>query len=465
MSALTFLATPNATATPPSAGTLAAYKPASSLASQPTDNDQRTPLSAEQLDPNANNGEQQPLSFWDTLQQQAASSDPSIGQQISALINEQEQEQVQEPDLDLENTLDLVDQADIEMINQQSISTEMPVLSPWSMAAMQRSMEQTVEGQETTKNIAMDQIESQRFAKLQVQTDQAGVLSPYALRLDGQTTPPLMTETGLPLTEGEVTKAMNPALGSLALASGKDALTANGLSNQSELDGGFKLDESLLSKEAINIHEKPITLSPQEPMPAAITTQTMPLTDATLPNMAEGLDSIEGLTQQAAKDMQSATSKMESSVNSTADKVLAGQAKIDVPPSSPKFTEQIAQRIGIMNTDKLQTARIQLDPPELGSLEIKIKVQQDQVSVSFTSGHQVVRDALEAQSPRLREMLEQQGVELTDVNVSDQQQQNAGEGHAGEANGDASGDWAEDEMMEEAVINTVRSDSLVDDFA
>jgi flagellar hook-length control protein FliK len=465
MSALTFLATPNATATPPSSGTLASYKPASPLASQPADNNHKTPLAADQLDPNANNSEPLPLSFWDTLQEQAASSDPSLGQQISALMSQQDQQSEPEPDLDLENTLNLVDQSDIQTVNQQSISTEIPVLSPWSMAAMQRSINQTGEGQETTNNFAMDQIESQRFAKLQVQTDHAGVLSPYALRLDGQTTAPLMTETVLPLTEDEASKAINPALGALALANGKDGPVANGLTDKSESGGDFKLDESLLSKETINIHEKPITLAPQESIAAAANTQTTPLTDATLPNMAESLDSIEGLTQQAAKDVQSATSKMESSVTSTADKVLAGQAKIDVPPSSPKFTEQIAQRIGIMNTDKLQTARIQLDPPELGSLEIKIKVQQDQVSVSFSSGHQVVRDALEAQSPRLREMLEQQGVELTDVNVSDQQQQNAGEGQSGETNGDASGDWAEDEMMEEAVINTVRSDSLVDDFA
>jgi flagellar hook-length control protein FliK len=461
MAALTFLATPNATAIPPSAGTLVAHKPASSLVLQPTDNNQKIPFSVDNLDPNVNNSEPLPLSFWDTLQEQAASFDPSKGQQISASINEQ----VPEPVLDFENTLDLVEPSNIQMVNQQSISTEMSVLSPWSMAAIQRSINQTGEGQETTKNLTMDQIESQRFAKLQVQTDKAGVLSPYALRLDGQTTAPLMTETVLPLTEDQVTKAMHPALGSLALASGKDTLAVNGLSNQSESEGGFKLDESLLSKETINIHEKPITLVPQESITAAANTQATPLTDATLPNMAEGLDNIEGLTQQAAKDMQSATSKMESSVNSTADKVLAGQAKIDVPPSSPKFTEQIAQRIGIMNTDKLQTARIQLDPPELGSLEIKIKFQQDQVSVSFSSGHQVVRDALEAQSPRLREMLEQQGVELTDVNVSDQQQKNAGEGHSGEANDDASGGWDEDQMMEEAVINTVRSDSLVDDFA
>ena len=151
--------------------------------------------------------------------------------------------------------------------------------------------------------------------------------------------------------------------------------------------------------------------------------------------------------------------------NSGADKVLAGQTKIDVPPSNPQFTDQVAQRIGIMATEQLQTARIQLDPPELGSLEIKIRVQQDQVSVAFSSGHQVVRDALESQAPRLREMLEQQGVELTDVNVSDQQQKQTGEGGEGELTGQGGDDWNEDDMEEASILTEAQSDSLVDYFA
>jgi flagellar hook-length control protein FliK len=461
MSALPFLATSNATPSLPSLGALASSKPASSLASQPTDANPNAALSADTLASNLTNDDQVQVSFWDTLQQQAASTDPSLGQQVSALSNGQESTL----DDNLETDIQIGIHPDISTINQQVISVEMPVVAPWSMAAMQRSMKQATEGDAISNNPALDQIESQRIAQLQIQTDQAGVLSPYALRLEGQPATPLMTETGLPLMQTEIAKAIQPTLSQFALTSGKDVLTGNVLTDEPELSNGFKVDESLFSKEPINIHEKPITLAPQETITSPSNTQTTPLTDAILPQMAEGLDGIEGLAQQATKEIQAAASRLESPANATADKVLAGQPKIDVPPSSPKFTEQIAQRIGIMNTENLQTARIQLDPPELGSLEIKIKFQQDQVSVSFTSGHPTVRDALEAQSPRLREMLEQQGVELTDVNVSDQQQQAGGEGGSGESNNEAAGDWAEDDMMEETVGNMVRSDSLVDDFA
>jgi flagellar hook-length control protein FliK len=464
MSLLPSLAIPIATGTLPSAGALVASKPPSSTALQSTDANQKAALSTDKLDSNYTNDEQGQVSFWDTLQQQAASSDPSLGQQISALANDEELVPDENPTTDIKTDILADGQVYIEITNQQTVLIEMPVVAPWSMAAMQRSMSQVTDSEVISNNPAMDQIESQRILQLQVQTDQAGILNPYAPRLEDQTAALLMTETTVPLMQSEMAKATQPALGQFALTSGKEALSANGLTEEVGLSNGLKLDESLSSKESINIHEKPITLVPQETMAAPVNTQSTPLADAALSQMPDALDGIEGLAQQTAKEIQSAASRLESPANSVADKVLAGQAKIDVPPSSPKFTEQIAQRIGIMNTEKLQTARIQLDPPELGSLEIKIKVQQDQVSVSFSSGHPTVRDALEAQSPRLREMLEQQGVELTDVSVSDQQHQAAGEGNPDESNDEDSGDWAEDETMEETVINTVRSDSLVDDF-
>ncbi|MFT6261736.1 MAG: hypothetical protein ACJASH_002313, partial [Bermanella sp.] len=87
MSALPFLATSNATPSLPSLGALASSKPASSLASQPTDANPNAALSADTLASNLTNDDQVQVSFWDTLQQQAASTDPSLGQQVSALSN------------------------------------------------------------------------------------------------------------------------------------------------------------------------------------------------------------------------------------------------------------------------------------------------------------------------------------------------------------------------------------------
>ncbi|WP_366512293.1 flagellar hook-length control protein FliK [Neptunomonas sp.] len=69
---------------------------------------------------------------------------------------------------------------------------------------------------------------------------------------------------------------------------------------------------------------------------------------------------------------------------------------------------------------QVQTATIQLDPPELGSLQVKLQIFQEQVSVTFTSPHAGVRDAVEQSLPRLREMLAEQGMNLGESLVDDQ---------------------------------------------
>lgn len=49
---------------------------------------------------------------------------------------------------------------------------------------------------------------------------------------------------------------------------------------------------------------------------------------------------------------------------------------------------------------------------------MRIVIQSDQASVVFTSKNGWVRDALDQTLPRLREMMEDQGINLTDANVS-----------------------------------------------
>lgn len=82
--------------------------------------------------------------------------------------------------------------------------------------------------------------------------------------------------------------------------------------------------------------------------------------------------------------------------------------------------ESIAQRVSLMAGQKVTSAQIQLDPPELGAMTVKVTVNGDQATVSFQSPHAIVRDALEQSFPRLQEMLGQQGIQLSDAQVSDQ---------------------------------------------
>jgi flagellar hook-length control protein FliK len=74
----------------------------------------------------------------------------------------------------------------------------------------------------------------------------------------------------------------------------------------------------------------------------------------------------------------------------------------------------------------------------LGRLEVRISMAQEQTQVTFASANAGVREALEGQMHRLRELFTQQGMNLLDVNVSDQSLSRGGQGQEGDGKGRSS---------------------------
>lgn len=74
-------------------------------------------------------------------------------------------------------------------------------------------------------------------------------------------------------------------------------------------------------------------------------------------------------------------------------------------------------RLQLMLSNGQNSAEIQLDPPELGSLQVRVTTRNEQTQVIFVAPNNAVRDALEQQLPRLRETLENAGLQLQDANV------------------------------------------------
>lgn len=110
------------------------------------------------------------------------------------------------------------------------------------------------------------------------------------------------------------------------------------------------------------------------------------------------------------------------------------------------WTDQVVDRVMWMSSQNLKSAEIQMDPANLGRLEVRIHMTGDQTQVNFVSANANVREALDSQQHRLREMFNQQGMQL-DVNVSDQsargwqqQQQGDGRGSSRSVAGSGSGD-------------------------
>ena len=170
----------------------------------------------------------------------------------------------------------------------------------------------------------------------------------------------------------------------------------------------------------------------------------------------KAITSAEGLQQLAS---------MQNGLRSTAPVQM--QMPPGTPPTSKNWGKAVADKVYIAASQNLRVANIHLDPPELGALQIRLQVTgpDQQMSVSFTSPHASVRDTLEQQLPRLREMLEEQGINLGESSVNDQRD---GSGQmAGDGESKNSGGYADNSDPEGPTnpLNTQGTLALVDFYA
>jgi len=127
--------------------------------------------------------------------------------------------------------------------------------------------------------------------------------------------------------------------------------------------------------------------------------------------------------------------------------------------------DAISERITMAAAKDIQQATIHLDPPELGTMELKLEVNEDrQTQVQVQVQNPQVKEALESSATRLREMLEKEGLQLANLDVSDQsQQQQQGDSDSSSQGGDGfMTDGDEDEVEATPIIRV--SDSLLDTY-
>lgn len=103
------------------------------------------------------------------------------------------------------------------------------------------------------------------------------------------------------------------------------------------------------------------------------------------------------------------------------------------------WSEAVVERVMWLSSQNLKSAEIQLDPAELGRLEVRVNLSQDQAQVTFASPNASVREALEGQMHRLRELFTQQGMSLAEANVSDQSLSRGWQGQGEEGRGGGRG--------------------------
>lgn len=127
------------------------------------------------------------------------------------------------------------------------------------------------------------------------------------------------------------------------------------------------------------------------------------------------------------------------------------------------FDDGFGARIGWLADQRIGHAEIRLNPEHLGAIDVRLQIDGSKVSAEFQSAHADVRHALESSVGRLREMLGQQGLQLSHADVG----QGRG-GEHGERAATARGEDLQDHdasLGEHPMPRPVLSRGLLDEYA
>jgi flagellar hook-length control protein FliK len=110
----------------------------------------------------------------------------------------------------------------------------------------------------------------------------------------------------------------------------------------------------------------------------------------------------------------SSNSPVGAPTDTTPTPTLRVHANVD----SSEFAQGLSDRVSWMVDNSVNGAKLQVNPPQLGPIELRISVQGDHAQVWMTTHSAVTRDALESSAPKLREMLGAQGFGQVSVDIS-----------------------------------------------
>ncbi|WP_175905217.1 flagellar hook-length control protein FliK [Burkholderia seminalis] len=86
---------------------------------------------------------------------------------------------------------------------------------------------------------------------------------------------------------------------------------------------------------------------------------------------------------------------------------------------SADWTDALSQKVVFLSNAHQQSAELTLNPPDLGPLQVVLRVADNHAHALFVSQHAQVREAVEAALPKLREAMEAGGLGLGSTTVSD----------------------------------------------
>ncbi len=225
-------------------------------------------------------------------------------------------------------------------------------------------------------------------------------------------------------------------------------------------------DNKVELKEAINIRQNPLVQGEQAKPELDITHAVEAPTksgsvESPIPVTTGAFSSpIRGLEQSGIQVNQQVSQQV------TEQQLL--QQKFEL--AAKEAPSMLRERITLMMNQGIQQVEIRLDPAELGSMYIKLQMQNDQLSVSIQVQQPQSRELLEQNMPKLREMLAEQGIQLGESAIEQQQQgQTAQKDQQAETEQNMGGDEASDEGLAQNItmgrLNFNQTEKGIDFYA
>lgn len=139
---------------------------------------------------------------------------------------------------------------------------------------------------------------------------------------------------------------------------------------------------------------------------------------------------------------------------------------------TPAWDNQVGQKVIWMVGGEEQSATLELNPPDLGPVQVVLNVSNEMASVTFSAQQLEVRQALENSLPRLREMMNESGIALGNATVNagsdgsqQQNQQGSSRPGSGGNGGGAGGDSAVADTAPRQRTSILGGAGAVDTFA
>ncbi len=123
---------------------------------------------------------------------------------------------------------------------------------------------------------------------------------------------------------------------------------------------------------------------------------------------------------------------------------------VELPVGHAEWGDKLMGKLAWLTSQNMSVAEIHLTPPDMGPMEVRVQVQNEQATVTVHTTNSAVRDQLELHSHRLRDMLGAQGLGLESFDVSDSSARSGQDQTGGQS----------DDVNGQGVVNALKDDEI-----